>query len=65
MGRIGEHLQSLNSVRFEWTVEDQEPCEFKFALDLISGSSVDLHLALFLTQELIKLTFEGSKFIVL
>jgi len=47
MGRIGKHLQSLDSIRFKWTVEDQEPSEFKFTLDLISRSSVDLQLALF------------------
>jgi hypothetical protein len=36
MGRIGKHLQSLDSIRFERTVEDQEPSKLEFALDLIS-----------------------------
>jgi len=47
MGRIGKHFQSLDSIRLEGTVEDQESSEFKFTLDLISRSSVDLQLALF------------------
>jgi len=47
MGRIGKHLQSLDSIRFKGTVEDQEPSEFKFTLDLISRSSVDLQLVSF------------------
>jgi hypothetical protein len=47
MGRIGKHLQSLDSIRFEGAVEDQEPSKLEFTLDLISRSGVDLHLALF------------------
>ena len=36
MGRIGKHLQSLDSIRFERTVEDQESSKLEFALDLVS-----------------------------
>ena len=36
MGRIGKHFQSLDSIRLERTVEDQEPSELEFALDLVS-----------------------------
>jgi len=62
MGRIGKHFQSLDSIRFERTVEDQESSKLEFALNLIPRSSIDLSSALFQCNGL---TFEGSKFIVL
>jgi len=36
VGRIGKHFQSLDSIRLERTVEDQESSKLEFALDLVS-----------------------------
>ena len=52
MGRISQHLQGLDSIRFEWTVEDQESRKIEITLDLVSSSVVDLESAPRLYQTL-------------
>ena len=42
VGRIGQHLESLDGIGLEWAVEDEESSESKSNLDLISSELVDL-----------------------
>lgn len=42
MGGIGQHLEGLDSIRLEWTVEYQESGEFEITFNLVPSSVVDL-----------------------
>jgi hypothetical protein len=43
--RIGKHLEDINGIGFERTVENKETSEIELALDLITVDVVDLSLA--------------------
>jgi len=45
VGRIGKHLERLDSIRLQRAVEDQEPSKLEITFDLISRSVVNLPLA--------------------
>jgi hypothetical protein len=42
MGRIGQHLETLHGVWFQWTMEDQEPIKDQITFDVIPVNVLDL-----------------------